>query len=94
MVWLNHLPSPDACSASSVAYERFFYVGRIIQSTVFNDLGIFGTHIWHDRRFLSTLFCECNHLNLSACKRVVIRDRIGSHSLGNRVTSLSVMIKI
>ena len=79
---------------SSVAYGRFFYVGRIIQSTVFNDLGIFGTHIWHDRRFLSSLFCECNHLNLSACKRVFIRDRIGSHSLGNEDTSLSVIIKI
>ena len=79
---------------SSVAYGRFFYVGRIIQSTVFNDLGIFGTHIWHDRRFLSALFCECNHLNLSACKRVVIRDRIGSHSLGNGDTSSSVIIKI
>ena len=91
MVWLNHLPSYDACRdivrRSLVAYGRFFYVGRIIQSIVFNDLRVFGTHSWCDRRFLSTFI-------LSACKRVVIRDGIGSHSLGNGVPSLSVIIKI
>ena len=91
MVWLNHLPSYDACRdvarRSLVAYGRFFYVGRIIQSIVFNDLRVFGTHSWCDRRFLSTFI-------LSACKRVVIRDRIGNHSLGNGDTSLSVIIKI
>ena len=85
MVWLNHLPSYYACRdvawRSLVAYERFFFfVSRIIQSIVFNDLRVFGTHSLCDRRFLSTFV-------LSACKRVVIRDRIGNHSLGNGVTT-------
>ena len=82
-----HHACRDIVRRSLVAYGRFFYVGRIIQSIVFNDLRVFGTHSWCDRRFLSTFV-------LSACKRVVIRDRIGSDSLGNGVPSLSVIIKI